>query len=107
MAANLVLIVILPGYENFISKIDTGISEAGPDWIGKLAFLRYQYEAELLDRRNLGRFAVARPYAAHRDRYTVQCFWNPLACLILHLTIIFAGVMFAVMNRVAARSDKY
>lgn len=38
LALNLVLIVVFSGYENFVSKIDTGDSEDRPHWMGTLDF---------------------------------------------------------------------
>src|SRR2546421_9329713 len=38
LAANLVLIVVFSGYENFVSKIDTHGSEDRPSWMGTLDF---------------------------------------------------------------------
>src|ERR1700704_6104950 len=38
LALNLVLIVVFSGYENFVSKIDTGGSEDRPQWMGTLDF---------------------------------------------------------------------
>src|SRR5882724_13321 len=38
LAGNLLLIVIFSGYENFVSKIDTGIDEDRPDWMGTVDF---------------------------------------------------------------------
>lgn len=38
LAANLVLIVILAGYENFVSKIDTAGHEDRPPWMGSVGF---------------------------------------------------------------------
>src|SRR5215510_5621831 len=38
LASNLVIIVIFSGYENFVSKIDTGDSEDRPSWMGTLDF---------------------------------------------------------------------
>ena len=38
LAGNLVLIVVFSGYENFVSKIDTGDSEDRPSWMGTLDF---------------------------------------------------------------------
>lgn len=34
LAGNLVIIIIFSGYENFVSKIDTGGSEDRPGWMG-------------------------------------------------------------------------
>lgn len=38
LAAGLVLIVIFSGYENFVSKIDSGDHPDWPDWMGKVDF---------------------------------------------------------------------
>lgn len=38
LAGNLVIIIIFSGYENFVSKIDTGGSEDRPGWMGSLDF---------------------------------------------------------------------
>jgi uncharacterized protein (TIGR00645 family) len=38
LAGNLLLMVIFAGYENFVSKIDTGDHEDRPDWMGKVDF---------------------------------------------------------------------
>ena len=38
LAGNLLLIVIFSGYENFVSKIDTGADEDRPGWMGTVDF---------------------------------------------------------------------
>ena len=38
LAANLVLIIMLAGYENFVSKIDTDGHEDRPPWMGHVGF---------------------------------------------------------------------
>ena len=38
LVANLLLIIIFAGYENFVSKIDTGDNEDRPDWMGHVGF---------------------------------------------------------------------
>lgn len=38
LAANLVVVVILAGYENFVSKIDTAGHEDRPGWMGTTSF---------------------------------------------------------------------
>ncbi|OYY89465.1 MAG: hypothetical protein B7Y45_12225 [Sphingomonas sp. 28-66-16] len=38
LAANLILVVILAGYENFVSKIDTEGHEDRPGWMGTTSF---------------------------------------------------------------------
>ena len=60
LAANLVLIVMFSGYENFVSKIDTHGSEDRPSWMGTLDFSGLKDEADRLHRGDLRDFAVAR-----------------------------------------------
>ncbi|VAW85280.1 Uncharacterized protein UPF0114 [hydrothermal vent metagenome] len=38
LLSNLLLIMIFAGYENFVSKIDTGDSEDRPSWMGSVSF---------------------------------------------------------------------
>ena len=38
LVANLLIMVIFSGYENFVSKIDTANSEDRPDWMGKVDY---------------------------------------------------------------------
>ena len=38
LVANLLIMVIFSGYENYVSKIDTAGSEDRPEWMGKVDF---------------------------------------------------------------------
>lgn len=38
LAGNLLLIMLFSGYENFVSKIDTGDDEDRPEWMGSVDF---------------------------------------------------------------------
>jgi uncharacterized protein (TIGR00645 family) len=38
LLANLIIIIIFAGYENFVSKINTGDHEDRPDWMGHVDF---------------------------------------------------------------------
>ncbi|MCF6217801.1 MAG: TIGR00645 family protein [Gammaproteobacteria bacterium] len=38
LLSNLLLIIVFAGYENFVSKIDTGDSEDRPSWMGSVSF---------------------------------------------------------------------
>ena len=38
LVANLLIIIIFSGYENFVSKIDTRGHEDRPEWMGKVDF---------------------------------------------------------------------
>ncbi len=54
LVANLLLIIIFAGYENFISKINTGDHEDRPDRMGHVSFSESQNQSNRLHRRYLG-----------------------------------------------------
>ena len=107
LVANLLIIIIFSGYENFVSKIDTGDHEDRPEWMGKVDFsgLKIKLIAsivaisaiELLKAFvNVG--SVGNP--ADPGAWTVadkQLAWK----VGIHFVLIVSGVLFAVMDRVA------
>lgn len=68
---NLVLIVVLSGYENFVSRIEADDHDR-PDWMTKVDFGGLKHKADDLDRGHLGDPAVARlhEYRAIRQHQT-------------------------------------
>lgn len=102
LVANLLLIIIFAGYENFVSKIDTGDNEDRPDWMGHVGFSDLKLKligsivaisgVELLKYFINVKEVLAEPNGNHQ-----------LAWLIgIHLTLVLSGVMFALMDRIAA-----
>src|ERR1700742_3174639 len=94
LGLNLVLIVIFSGYENFVSKIDTGNSEDRPQWMGTLDFSGMKMKligsivaisAILLLRAFI---ALVEPCATLNEP-TLR--W----LVILHVTFLFSGLLFA------------
>lgn len=107
LTANLVLIVTFSGYENFVSKINTGAHEDRPSWMGKLDFsaLKIRVIASIVA---ISAIALLKSFmelgeasdAAHPFDYT------RLAWLIgLHLTFIVSGVLLAFMDLLAAKAE--
>jgi uncharacterized protein (TIGR00645 family) len=105
LALNLVLIVVFSGYENFVSKIDTGDSEDRPQWMGTLDFSGLKMKligsivaisAISLLRAFMALSSSSEPFDETRLKWMI----------ILHLTFIVSGVLFAVMDYVASRSEK-
>jgi uncharacterized protein (TIGR00645 family) len=97
LAANLVLIVIFSGYENFVSKINTYGSEDRPSWMGTLDFsglkMRLIGSMVAISAISLLRAFVSltEPETALNER---KLFW----LVALHVTFLFSGVMFALMD---------
>lgn len=104
LALNLVLIVVFSGYENFVSKIDTGTSEDRPQWMGTLDFSGMKMKligsivaisAISLLRAFMAISASDAPFDKERMHWMI----------ILHMTFIASGVLFAVMDWISALTD--
>src|SRR6201999_4171434 len=92
LAGNLIVIVIFSGYENFVSKIDTGGSEDRPDWMGTLDFSGLKMKligsivaisAISLLRAFMTLTETGVPFDSTRVRWLV----------ILHLTFVVSGLL--------------
>jgi len=96
LVANLLLIIIFAGYENFISKIDTGDHEDRPDWMGHVSFsdlkLKLIGSVVAISGIELLKYFVNVQHATEHELKWV---------VIIHLTLVFSGVMFALMDRIA------
>jgi len=99
LAANLVLIVMFSGYENFVSKIDAGNLEDRPEWMGTVDFsgLKLKLIASIVA---ISGIALLRAFlelgevetfdATARDKLMWQ--------VIVHLTFVVSGVLLAFMD---------
>ena len=101
LVANLLLIIIFAGYENFISKIDTGNNEDRPEWMGHVSFsdlkLKLIGSIVAISGIELLKYFVNVGKSTEHDLKWV---------VILHLTLVFSGVMFALMDRIAGGHHK-
>jgi len=104
LAMNLVLIVVFSGYENFVSKIDTGDSEDRPHWMGTLDFSGLKMKL-------IGSIVAISAISLLRAFMTISDFSEPvdnarLGWMIgLHMTFIVSGVLFALMDWVGSKTD--
>ena len=99
LAANLVVIVMFSGYENFVSKIDTGESEDRPEWMGTVDFsaLKLKLVASIVA---ISGIALLKSFlslgdggefdAVARDKLMWQ--------VIVHVTFVVSGVLLALMD---------
>jgi len=95
LLANLVLIVIFAGYENFVSKIKAAAkSEDRPAWMGHVDFsgLKMKLIGSIVAISAIGLLQDYFTYSAESD-HEVQ-FWR----IMLHLTFVVSGLLFAVMD---------
>lgn len=131
LVANLLLIIVFSGYENFVSKIDTEGHEDRPDWMGKVDFSGLKMKViasivaisaiELLKAFvNIGAqldaaFLAANAAAAAGTAVTVvstpEWAWtladkSLLWKVVIHFVLVLSGVLFAVMDRIADSSHE-
>ncbi|MGG1944870.1 TIGR00645 family protein [Trinickia sp. NRRL B-1857] len=106
LAANLVVIVIFSGYENFISKIDTGDSEDRPSWMGTLDFsgLKMKLIGSIVA---ISAISLLRAFMSLTEQDIPLDEARVRWLVILHLTFIVSGVLFAAMDWIAARSEAH
>ncbi len=104
LALNLVLIVIFSGYENFVSKIDTGDSEDRPHWMGTLDFsgLKMKLIGSIVA---ISAISLLRAFMELVE--LDKPFNEPhlLWMVILHVTFLASGVFFALMDWIASLTD--
>ena len=108
LAANLLLIVLFSGYENFVSKLDLGDQRDRPSWMGKVDFsgLKMKLIASIVAISGIhllkvfmevGKQAADAPVNGERMLWLV----------IIHLTFVLSGVLLALMDWLSARTTKH
>lgn len=105
LAANLLLIVMFSGYENFVSKIEVEDGKDRPDWMGKVDFsgLKMKLIASIvaISGIHLLKQFMEIGVASAAERVTSgELMW----LVIIHLTFVTSGVLMAVMDYLVARS---
>lgn len=104
LAANLVLIVTLAGYENFVSKIDNKMHEDRPSWMGTIDFsaMKIKLIASVVAISAISLLRQFLSLSGHGNVDETKLIW----LVVLHVTFMFSGVMFAAMDLVAAYAHK-
>jgi len=108
LAANLLLIVLFSGYENFVSKLELDAGVDRPDWMGTVDFsaLKMKLIASIVAISAidlLKRFfeigeAGKDPVAEERELYWL---------VVVHLTFVASGVLMALMDWLSSKSVKH
>jgi uncharacterized protein (TIGR00645 family) len=99
LAANLVIIVMFSGYENFVSKIDTGSHEDRPEWMGTVDFsgLKLKLIASIVAISGIAllkSFLEISAGAAFALEEQQRLMWQ----VIVHLVFVVSGVLLALMD---------
>jgi len=102
LAANLVLIVIFSGYENFVSKIDVANHEDRPEWMGTVDFsgLKLKLIASIVAISGIALLKAFLEIGSHSedDPFTQDDQRALMWQVIVHLTFVVSGVMLAFMD---------
>lgn len=93
LVANLLIIIIFAGYENFVSKIDTGGHEDRPDWMGHVDFagLKMKLIGSIIA---ISGIDLLKAFVAVGEMSNEQLAWK----VGIHITFVFSGLMFAIMD---------
>jgi uncharacterized protein (TIGR00645 family) len=99
MVANLVLLIIFAGYENFISKIDTRDHEDRPDWMGFVTFsdLKIKLMGTIVA---ISGIDLLKTFINIKNYSDEEIGWR----IVLHLSFVASGVLFALMDRLAGHA---
>ena len=101
LIANLLIIIIYAGYENFVSKMHTGDHEDRPDWMGKVDYSDLKIKV-------IGSIAAISAIELlkafmYADKLTnAELGWK----VGIHLTFVISGVLFALMDRLNPKHSK-
>lgn len=107
LAANLLVIVLFSGYENFVSKLDTGGSTDRPAWMGTVDFggLKLKLIASIVAISGihlLKRFMEIGKADAEAAFGENELKW----LVIIHLVFVISGVLMAAMDGISALAKK-
>ncbi len=99
LAANLLLMVIFAGYENFVSKMDIGEHKDRPEWMGKIDFsaMKLKLIASIV--------AISGIHLLQRFMQVETIDKTDLMWLvIIHLVFVISGLLLALSDYITVRS---
>lgn len=97
MVANLLIIIVFAGYENFVSRLDAADHEDWPGWMGHVGFaeLKMKLIGSIVA---ISGIELLKAFMHVETLTNEQLGWK----VGIHLTFVVSGVLFAVMDRVAS-----
>ena len=104
LVANLLIMVIFSGYENFVSKIDVANHEDRPEWMGKVDYsgLKLKLIGSIVA---ISAIDVLKAFV-HQSTVGIEHLSNTqMAWMVgIHFTLILSGVLFAIMDKISESS---
>lgn len=97
MVANLLIIIVFAGYENFVSQIDTGNHEDRPSWMGHVGFseLKIKLIGSIVA---ISGIELLKAFMHVETLTNEQLTWK----MGLHVTFVATGLLFAIGDRISA-----
>ena len=102
LVANLLIMVIFSGYENFVSKIDVADSEDRPEWMGKVDYsgLKLKLIGSIVA---ISAIDLLKAFV-HQSSGEVHLANEQMAWMVgIHITFIVTGLLFAIMDHIAEK----
>jgi uncharacterized protein (TIGR00645 family) len=107
LVANLLIMVIFSGYENFVSKIDVANHEDRPDWMGKVDYsgLKLKLIGSIVA---ISAIDLLKAFM-HQSTPGIEHLGDTqMAWMVgIHFTLILSGVLFALMDKIAEGSHQH
>lgn len=99
LAANLLIIVIFSGYENFVSKIHIKDHEDRPEWMGHVGFtdLKIKLISSIVAISGIHLLKIF----MNLDKYSRDTI---ILYIVVHLTFVVSGVLLAMMDYIINKS---
>ena len=106
LVANLLIMVIFSGYENFVSKIDVAGHVDKPDWMGKVDYsgLKLKLIGSIVAISAIDLLKIFMHISTPGVEHPTN---DQIAWMVgIHVTFIVSGVLFALMDRIAEPPHK-
>jgi len=101
LMANLLLMIIFGGYQNFVSKLELDGHKDTPDWIGNVGFsdIKLKLMASIVA---ISAIEVLQGFLSINEVGTQTVIWG----MAVHITFVFSALLLAVMDWVIAKSRR-
>ena len=102
LLGNLVLIIVFAGYENFVSKIESAEGSVDrPEWMGRVDFsgLKLKLIGSLVA---ISVIELLKDFMEADEEVNDGLIWR----IAIHMVFVISGLLFAVMDTIAARTDR-
>ena len=106
LVASLLLIIVFSGYEIFVSKIDTGDHEDRPGWMGTIDFsgLKLKVISAIVA---ISAIDLLKSFMNIPDQISDGDANRLMWKVVIHMTFVLSGLLFALMDKIAGDTKKH